>query len=217
VVAHVTRARTLYRAAARSRSEDRHEIPLPGLDDAQSLVATPIVVRDRLLGVLYVDSLDPGRFDTADGQLLDLVARHIGMSIGLLDTNVDDLSPVPQRAYSRPNVHSRGRSIAFHDADGTVLLDGDYVIRGVAGRLLVAMLSEHLRSGRTHFSNRELRLNRDVGLPAGNDNLDARLVALRRRLAERGDPVQLERVGRGQLELLVSCDLHLVRSDESSE
>lgn len=217
MVAHVTRARTLYRAAARSRSEDRHEIPLPGLDDAQSLVATPIVVRDRLLGVLYVDSLDPGRFDTADGQLLDLVARHIGMSIGLLDTNVDDLSPVPQRSYSRPNVHSRGRSIAFHDADGTVLLDGDYVIRGVAGRLLVAMLSEYLRSGRTHFSNRELRLNRDVGLPAGNDNLDARLVALRRRLAERGDPVQLERVGRGQLELLVSCDLHLVRSDESSE
>jgi adenylate cyclase len=217
LVPHVTRARTLYRAAARSRTEDRHEIPLPGLDDAQSLVASPIVVRDRLVGVLYVDSDQPGRFVSADGQLLDLVARHIGMSIGLLDTNVDDLSPAAQPAHRQPLENARSRSVAFHDADGTVLLDGDYVIRGVAGRLLFAMLNEHLRSGRTHFSNRELRLNRDIGLPAGNDNLDARLVALRRRLAERGDPFQLERVGRGQLELLVSSNLELRRLDESSE
>jgi adenylate cyclase len=209
VVPHVTRARTLYRAAAQSRSEDRHEIPMPGLVDAQSLVATPIHRRDRLVGVLYVDSAEPGRFDTTDGHLLDVLARHIGMCIGLLDTGVDDAARDGRAAGPRPPADERARSVAFHDPDGTVLIDGDYVIRGVAGRLLYALLSEYQRSGRTRFSNRELRMNKDLGLPAGNDNLDARLVALRRRLAERGDPFQLDRVGRGQLELFVDAALHL--------
>jgi len=75
LVSHVTRAQSLYRAAARSRTEERHEIPLPGLAGAQSLVATPILLRGRLVGVLYVDSAEPGRFGTADGQLLDVIAR----------------------------------------------------------------------------------------------------------------------------------------------
>jgi adenylate cyclase len=209
VVPHLTRARTLHRAAARSRSEDPHEIPMPGLADAQSLVATPIYRRDRLVGVLYVDSAEPGRFDTTDGYLLDVLARHIGMCIGLLDTGVDDASREGRSAGSRPPADQRARSVVFHDPDGTVLIDGDYVIRGVAGRLLYAMLTEHQRSGRTRFSNRELRMNKDLGLPPGNDNLDARLVALRRRLAERGDPFQLDRVGRGQLELFVGAELQM--------
>jgi adenylate cyclase len=213
LVPHVTRARTLYRAAARSRAEDRHEIRLPGLDDAQSLVATPIMARGRLMGVLYVDSAEPGRFTTADSQLLEVIARHVGMSIRLLDSTADDLIPVPHSS-TRPIAGSRGRSVAFHDSDGTVLIDGDYIIRGVAGRILFAMLSEYQRSARTRFSNRELRFNRDIGLPPGNDNLDARLVALRRRLAERGDPFQLQHVGRGQLELIVSSAVQIVRPEQ---
>jgi adenylate cyclase len=189
-----------------------HEIPLPGLDDAQSLVATPVMLRGRLVGVLYVDSAEPGRFGTADGQLLDVIARQIGMSIGLLDTTTDDLSPDPRRGGAKPAADSGACSVTFHDPDGSVLVDGDYVIRGVAGRILYAMLTEYQRSGRVRFSNRELRLNRDIGLPAGNDNLDARLVTLRRRLAERGDPFQLQHTGRGQLELIVTSRVHIVRS-----
>ncbi len=78
---------------------------------------------------------------------------------------------------------------------------------------MFAMLTEYQRSGRVRFSNRELRLNRDIGLPAGNDNLDARLVTLRRRLAERGDPFQLQSAGRGQLELIVTAAVHVDRND----
>lgn len=211
LVPHLTRARTLYRAAALSRPDDRQEIRLPGLVDAQSLVATPILLRGRLLGVLYVDSAEPGRFDATDGQLLDVIARYLGMRIALLDTTTDDLAPAPEPADPSVAAGSRHRAVTFHDVDGTVLIDGDYVIRGVAGRILFAILSEHLRSGRTRFSNRELRFNRDIGLPPGNDNLDARLVALRRRLGERGDPFQLERVGRGQLELTLSGAVRILR------
>ena len=211
-VPHVARARTLNLAAARSGVDERPEIPLPGLEDAQSLVATPILLHGRLLGLLYVDSTMPGRYDTADSRLLELVARQIGMFIGLLDTTTDDHHPVQRHRQGTTAGGAPARVIVFHDADGTVLIDGDYIIRGVAGRLLFAMLSEYQRSGRTRFSNRELRLNRDIGLPAGNDNLDARLLALRRRLVERADPFRLERVQRGQHELSVSADLHLAHA-----
>jgi adenylate cyclase len=63
------------------------------------------------------------------------------------------------------------------------------------------MLKAHADSGRTQFSNRELRLDESLELPAGNDNLEARLLVLRRRLADLDCGVALERVRRGHLEL----------------
>jgi hypothetical protein len=82
-------------------------------------------------------------------------------------------------------------------------------VKGVPGRILWSLLREHVATGRTLFSNRELRLDESLGLPAGNDNLEARLLVLRRRLADRGTPIGLERVGRGRLELTASRPLRL--------
>ena len=84
-----------------------------------------------------------------------------------------------------------------------------YVIKGVPGRILWRLLRSHDESGRDTFTNRELRLDETLGLPAGNDNLEARLLVLRRRLEGGGLGIELERAGRGRLRLTVSGTLHL--------
>lgn len=188
-------------------------IPLPGLDDAQSVLATPLLLHDRLLGVLYLDSASPERFDTNASRLVEVLAGHLAVTVALHEAggfepvaaaSVDAAAPRPATAVA----------VVLHERDGTVLADGDYVIRGVPGRILYSMLEEHERSGRTEFTNREIRLDRSIGLPAGNDNLEARLLTLRRRLADRDDPFRLERVGRGRLELTVDGPLTLVRQTD---
>ena len=149
------------------------------------------------------------------GALVEVLAGHLAVTIALLETGGLEPLPgqpgVPGRAPVRPVADTA--TVAVHEPDGSVLIDGDYIIKGVPGRILFSMLSEHRQSGRTEFTNREIRLDRTIGLPAGNDNLEARLLTLRRRLADRSDPFRLDRVGRGRLHLTVDSDIVLVRAD----
>jgi len=207
-IANMARGRTLVAAARPSADKPPMEIPFPGLVDAQSVLATPLLLHDRLVGVLYLDSAQPGSFDEVAAQIVEIIAGHLAVTITLLEAG--GLDPVGSPRHSRPAMRSDvNRSVAFYERDGTVLVDGAYVIKGVPGRILFSLLTEYTESGRTEFTNKEIRLNRSIGLPAGNDNLEARLLTLRRRLADRDDPFRLERVGRGRLELTISAPFML--------
>jgi adenylate cyclase len=203
-VAHLGRSRAF---AAAVSGNDLDEVAFRGLDDAVSILAAPLVSQDRLLGILYLDSPVAGTFDAEAAEIIEVVAGHLAVTIALLEAGGTEPRSAPVLAASPAGVAPR--RARFHDRDGSVFLDGDYVVRGAAGRILFYMLSEHAATGRSEFSNKELRLDQGIGLPIGNDNLEARLLLLRRRLAERDLGIVVERVGRGRLELAVSGPLIL--------
>lgn len=99
------------------------------------------------------------------------------------------------------------RRFAVNDS---VFLGKDYLIKGVAGAIFWKLVSDHVRDGRTEFTNRELRVDPSIRLPEISENLEARLILLERRLVERGDAIRIEKTGRGRFRLVVRQPLELV-------
>jgi adenylate cyclase len=193
--------------AVRSTAHERghvlpDEIPLPGLADVRSQLAVPILARDRLLGVLCVQSAQGGRFTARDEQALSTLARHLATSILLVGSGAVAAEPVPCGAAGPPAAPGEVR-IRHHAADDSVFLDDEYLIKGLPGRILVRLLAVHQQTGRVDFSNRELRADDSLGLSDYRDNLEARLILLRRRLEERTDTIRLVPTGRGRFRLEV--------------
>jgi len=56
-------------------------VVLPGLPDAQSQLALPLLVKDRLVGVLAVESPKPNAFDELDEVLLRIVSNQAATAI----------------------------------------------------------------------------------------------------------------------------------------
>jgi Pyridoxamine 5'-phosphate oxidase len=94
--------------------------------------------------------------------------------------------------------------IKHYQADDSIFFGGDYVIKGVAGRILWRLLQQYTREGCRDFSNRQLRLDPELKLPTLRDNLEARLILLRRRLAEQCDFLAIVPTTRGRFRLDVS-------------
>lgn len=187
-------------------------IPLPGLPHSRSQLAVPIVSGGHACGVLYVESPEDLRFGYDDEDALALVASQMAAAMrGLADPAAEAPDPAPI-AESRTAAPATGQptTIRHYPVDDSIFAGSDYLIKGVAGAILVTILREHLATGRTEFSNRELRLHPGIALPEISDNLEARLVLLQRRLASRPLPLQIEKAGRGRFRLIVSAPLTIV-------
>jgi hypothetical protein len=207
----IDRARR-YARAVRSTTDapSGKEIPLPGLPDAESQLAVPLVAKNELLGVLFVESTRQLAYGERDEAFLDVVAGHVALGLASL-MQAEDPAPAPTAPPTAPAALVSGptRVVQFYPADDCVFVDGQYLIRNVPGRILWKLLRARIDEGRSEFSNRELRLDSSLRLPAYRDNLESRLILLRKRLAEKCPDIAMVPVGRGRFALEVRCRLEL--------
>jgi hypothetical protein len=201
-IVHVTHA-AIYTQAMRAEAglDAATEIPYPGLAQPRSQLAVPILAGGQVLGVLFAESEEDLRFDHEDEDALATIAAHLGAIVAAAQEDIEPEGaeaeePAPAAASAPP---LRIRHFASNDS---VFVGDDYLIKGVAGAILWKLLREHER-GRSEFTNRELRLDPAIGLPDVCDNLEARLVLLRRRLDEYGDAIRIEKTGRGRFRFVV--------------
>lgn len=166
-------------AAIQSTIDDEkrtRSIPLPGLDGVTSQIATPICIRKKTLGVILVESRRRLAFGSDDELLLEIIAREAGSAIALCEATTPlelAADPVPTTVQTDAKLFR----VVHHAFDDSVFIEDAYVIKGVAGRLLMFILEAHQRDGRVDFSNREFRLSEAMQLPDFKDNLETRLRA----------------------------------------
>jgi hypothetical protein len=206
------------------------EIPLPGLVDAESQLALPMLVGDELVGVIAFESRDNLAHRLWHESFLQVLANQIAIGIDRMrqqeedDEQARDSNATTQRT-SEPRVtpqaaaaapatqRDRVRKFLFFRNDDCVFVDGEYLVRNVPGKILWKILNENANGARTQFTNRELRLDPTLGLPPVKDNLESRLILLRKRLAEKCPDVRLVPTQRGRFSLELDCAIELAERD----
>jgi hypothetical protein len=187
------------------------EIPLPGLADAQSQMAIPLIVQDRLIGVLALECNDPLTFAQWHEAFLQVLANQIASGIDRMsDDEEDDEPSAPDPDHTAA---SRCHNFLYYRNDDCVFVDGEYLIRNVPGKILWKLLRAYETDGRTEFSNRELRLDPSLGLPQFKDNLESRLILLRKRLEQKCPDVKLVPTKRGRFALCVTSKVELAERE----
>jgi len=189
------------------------EIPLPGLAKAESQVAVPAMVLGQLVGVVAIESERRLAFDDDDEATLAVVASLVASAVEI-DRNLEDAGPervtTPAAvAAASPAPSGPSTKVRFFPVDGSTFLDGDYLIKGVAGRILWKVLGQYEAEQRDEFTNKEMRLDPSLELPDFRDNFESRLVLLKRRLDERGAAIRIEKTGRGRFRVIVDGRLEL--------
>jgi adenylate cyclase len=194
---------------------------LPGLENPESQLGVPLLVRGELVGVLCLESEVPYRFHEEDKTSIELLGNYLAIAIQNMqmqeraaDTSAESVPPMSMEAPATAAVRvERGandrRQVVYYAADECILVDGEYLIRSLPAKILWKLLIERDATGRAEFTNRELRLDKSLNLPDWKDNLESRLLLLRRRLEQKVPEIRLVPRARGRFALELGCALAL--------
>lgn len=213
----------LYALAVQKHAEAQgfhpeRRIPMPGLTNPDSQLGVPLLVRGELLGVLCIESTTPYRFHEEDKQTIELLGSYLAIAIQnmqLLERadaheTVEPLPPpAPPLASSTSAPTPCRREVTMYGAEECILVDGEYLIRSLPARIFWKLLMARCREGRDEFTNRELRLDKSLNLPDYKDNLETRLLLLRRRLEQKVPEIRIVPRGRGRFALQLDCEVEM--------
>jgi hypothetical protein len=197
-------------AAAAAQGHPRRGIPMPGLPNPESQLGVPLMVRGELVGVLCLESEVPYRFHEEDKASIELLGSYLAIvmqNMQLTEREIeaaDPAPPVPEAAHA-----PRTREVVYYEADESLFVDGEYLIRSLPARILWRLLNVRESTGRAEFTNRELRLDKSLNLPEWKDNLESRLLLLRRRLEQKCPDIRLAARARGRFAVELACDVTL--------
>ena len=214
----------LYAYAVQKRAQEAglcpsdRQIPLPGLPNPDSQLGVPLLVRDELVGVLCIESELPYRFHEEDKTTIELLGSYLAIAIQNMQlherSDAAESGSAPARHRATPTAAcpaaSRHREVAYYAREECILVDGEYLIRSLPANILWKLLRQRNAEGRHEFTNRELRLDRSLNLPEWKDNLETRLLLLRRRLQEKCSDIRIVPRGRGRFALELDCRVTLV-------
>ncbi|HSM85321.1 MAG TPA: hypothetical protein VLT16_04185, partial [Candidatus Limnocylindrales bacterium] len=151
------------------------------------------------------------RFTYDDEDALVALAAQLGIAMFALQNLAESFEEASPRHTAPAPVAGAPLLVRHYAEDDTVFLDDEYLIKGLAGGIMWNLLGDYSEKKRCTFTNRELRLDPRLQLPDVSDNLEARLVLLRRRLEERDRGVFIEKTERGRFRLVVNRPLELLQ------
>jgi hypothetical protein len=199
-----------------------HRIALPGLAAPDSQLGIPLLNRGELIGVLCIESEQPYRFHEEDKTAIELLGGYLAIAIHAMamrereraevaDPAPAASTPKPAAKPPEPKPAARRREVAYYSADECILVDGEYLIRSLPAKIFWKLLNVQQGEGRIEFTNRELRLDKSLNLPEWKDNLESRLLLLRRRLEQKCPDLRIVPKSRGRFQLQLGSDVVLVQ------
>jgi adenylate cyclase len=215
-------ALAMHRESAHPGVPPRLRIPLPGLVNPESQLGVPLLVRNELVGVLCLESEVPYRFYEEDKASIELLGNYLAIAIQNIQLQ-ERIADAQGKAEANAIVAARAaapletadeqyrvrREIVYYAADECILVDDEYLIRSLPARILWRLLTVFDACGRDEFTNRELRLDKSLNLPEYKDNLESRLLLLRRRLEQKCPDIKLVPRARGRFGLELACNVVL--------
>ncbi|OWW00096.1 histidine kinase [Rhizobium sp. R72] len=208
-VSDMSRVRRFGEAIGLETENTTRTIAFPQLPTAMSQIAVPMTASGSVTGVLFIESKQRLAFLEEDEAALEILAGQAARALRATEREAAAAEMKPAVRMPEPAPVGRQVRVVHHRFDDSVFVDGAYIVKGVAGSLLRLMLDWHLSDGRSEFTNREMRLAAGARMPEIKDNLETRLLLLRRRLEEKQAPIRLVRIGRGRVRLEVQGPLVL--------
>ena len=200
----------------------RAAFPLPGLANPESQLGVPLLVRGELVGVLCLESEVPYRFHEEDKASIELLGSYLAIAIQnmqLQERSADAAAETRRDAGAGPPAAASRRRAAREPRAPRRRLLRRRRVHPARRRVpdpqpagedpLAAARPRARRTGRQEFTNRELRLDKSLNLPEWKDNLESRLLLLRRRLEQKSPDIRLVPRARGRFALELGCDVTL--------